>query len=405
MRVVCFCDLFLIELSTGQVRRLTDSPGVNEVSPSFDREGRRVFFRRDNNVFALDIVQGGAQQLTDIRPGPAPEEPKPAEGQRAFVEREELALLRAVRDRKWRDSVDKAERDARDAGRPKPFYLAQGEQVAGLDPSPAGNAVLVRLLTPPKDSRGAQVPNYVTVSGYTEELPSRTKVGDLQGRQRVGVLTVATGAVRWIRSIAGDTSGGNAGLSFAGWNDAGTRALLFAWSRDYTARHLVRVDADSARAMSLDVLRDTAWAGGAVGGPCDGCGGWLPGEQGAWLVSEADGWAHLYTMNAEGGDRRQRTRGKWEVESAELTAERTAWLLHTSEVSAFDRHAYLLPLSVLPSFRLTTEEGGHAVTLSPDGRQLADVFSTIFKKAETKDALDKSKQDKTKAKDESDAAR
>jgi hypothetical protein len=35
---------------------------------------------------------------------------------------------------------------------------------------------------------------------------------------------------------------------------------------------------------------------------------------------------------------------------------------------------------------------------------LADVFSTIFKKAETKDALDKSKQDKTKAKGKSDAS-
>ena len=35
---------------------------------------------------------------------------------------------------------------------------------------------------------------------------------------------------------------------------------------------------------------------------------------------------------------------------------------------------------------------------------LADVFSTIFKKAETKDALEKAKQDKTKAKDKSDAS-
>ena len=35
---------------------------------------------------------------------------------------------------------------------------------------------------------------------------------------------------------------------------------------------------------------------------------------------------------------------------------------------------------------------------------MADVFSTIFKKVETKDALEKSKQDKTKAKDESDAS-
>ena len=369
-------DLYLIELPTGQVRRLTDTPGVNEVSPRFDRNGRQVLFRRDNNVFALDIVQGGVRQLTDIRPGPAPETPKPAEGQRAFVEREELALLRAVRDRKWRDSVDKAERDARDATRPKPFYLAPGEQVSELDPSPAGNAVLVRLFTPPKDSRGAQVPSYVTVSGYTEELPSRTKVGDLQGRQRVGVLTVATGGVRWIHPIPGDTSGVYAGLDFRGWNDAGTSALVFGWSRDYTARHLVRVDADSARVMFLDVLRDTAWAGGAVGGPCDGCGGWLPGEQGVWLVSEADGWAHLYTMNPDGGDRRQRTRGNWEVEGAQLTSDRTAWLLHTSEVSPFDLHAYLLSLSAGPPVRLTTEEGGHAVTLAPDGKQLADVFST-----------------------------
>ena len=369
-------DLFLVELPSGRVRRLTDTPAMQELDPSFDREGRRVLFRRDNNVLALDIVQGGVQQLTDIRPGPAPEEPKPAVGQRGFVEREERTLERAVQDRRWRDSVEKAEREAREAGRPRPFYLAQGEQVAELDPSPAGNAVLVRLFTPPKDARPAQVPSYVTVSGYTEELPSRTKVGDAQATERLGVLTVATGAVQWVRPIAGDTSGRYAGVAFRGWNDAGTAALVFAWSRDYTARHLVRVDAGSARVTSIDVLRDTAWAGGAVGGPCDGCGGWLPGAQGVWLVSEADGWAHLYTMNAAGADRRQRTAGKWEVLSAELTPDRTAWLLHTSEVSPFDRHAYLLSISDFASLRLTTEAGGHSVVLAPDGKQLADVFST-----------------------------
>ena len=369
-------DLFLVELPGGRVRRLTDTPAIQELDPSFDREGRRVFFRRDNNVMALDIVQGGVQQLTDIRSGPAPEEPKPGEGQRAFVEREERALLRAVQDRKWRDSVEKAEREAREAGRPKPFYLAQGEQVAELDPSPAGNAVLVRLLTPPKDARQVQVPTYVTVSAYTEELPSRTKVGDAQAKQRLGLIDVATGAVRWIRPIPGDSSGVYASLGFRGWNDAGTSALVFAWSRDYTARHLVRVDAGSARVTPIDLLRDTAWAGGAVGGPCDGCGGWLPGDRGVWLVSEADGFAHLYTMNADGGERRQRTRGKWEVQDAELLPDRSAWLLHTSEVSPFDRDAYLFRLSDFASLRLTTEPGGHTITLSPDGRRLADVFST-----------------------------
>lgn len=368
-------DLYLVDLRTAQVRRLTDTPSLTEASPAFDREGRRVFFRRENNAFALDIVQGGVKQLTDIRPGPAPEEAKPAEGQRAFLEAEQRALLGAVRDRRWRDSLDKAEREAREAGRLKPFYLARGEQVRELSPSPSGEAVLVQLVTPPTDARNAQVPNYVTLSGYTEELSSRTKVGDLQTRARLGVLSVANGAVRWFRPIPADSGGVYAQLSFAGWNDSGGSALVFAWNRGFTERHLVRVDADSGRVTALDVLRDSAWVGGPCAAPCDGVGGWLPGGQGVWLVSEVDGYAHLYTMAADGSHRSSRTAGKWEVLGAELTLDRSQWLLHTSEVSPFEQHAYLLPVSGGPAVRLTEQVGSHAVVLSPDSKRLAEVFS------------------------------
>jgi dipeptidyl aminopeptidase/acylaminoacyl peptidase len=373
-------DLFLVELPAGQVRRLTNTPGVNETDPWFDREGRRVFFRRDNNSFALDIVQGGVQQLTDIRPAPAPEDPKRAEGQRAFVEAEQRALLGAVRDRRLRDSLEKAEREARDAARPKAFYLASGEQVRELSASPSGAVVLVQLVTPAAGARTAQVPNYVTLSGYTEEIGARTKVGDLQTRTRLGLFTVSSGAVRWIQPLPADSSGSYARLGVAGWNDRGSSALVFVWNRSFTERRLLRVDADSARVTPLDVQRDSAWVGGPCAAPCDGVGGWLPGEQGVWLVSEADGYAHLYTMSAEGSDRRQLTRGKWEVLDAELLPDRSAWLLHTSEASPYERHAYLLPLSDRPAARppdrLTDLVGSHTVTLSPDGRQLVDFYSS-----------------------------
>jgi dipeptidyl aminopeptidase/acylaminoacyl peptidase len=372
-------DLYLVELPLGRVRRLTATPSA-ETNPSFDREGRRVFFRRENNVFALDIAQGAIEQLTDIRSGPAPEEPKPAVGERAFLEREQQALILAMRDRRWRDSVDKAEREAREAGRPKPFFLGRDEQVQRLEPSPDGRAVLVHLATGATGARNEKVPSYVTLTGFVEELPARTKVGDAQRKERLGVLSVATGALAFIRPLPGDSGDTYGNVAIAGWNDAGTSALVFVWSRDYTARHLLRVDADSARVRSLDVLRDTAW----VGGPCDGCGGWLPGDAGVWLISEADGYSHLYTLDADGGNRRQRTRGKWEVLAAELTADRTQWLLHTSEASPYERHAYLLAVAeavssrppALPPTRLTSEAGGHTVVLSPDGSRLADVFST-----------------------------
>jgi dipeptidyl aminopeptidase/acylaminoacyl peptidase len=367
-------DLYLIDLPAGRVHRLTNTPGIAETNPSFDREGRRIFFRRDNNVFALDLAEASVRQLTDIRTGPAPEEPKKAEGQRAFVETEEARLLGGVRDRRWRDSVDKAERDRRSAAVLKPFYLAPGEQVRSLLPSPSGAAVLVHLVTPPKDSRTAQVPAYVTVSGYTEELPARTKVGDQLDHERVGMLSVATGLVSWVRPIAVDSSGIFGNLFAIGWNDAGTSALVYASTRDYTVRHLVRIDAGPVAAQSVDVLRDSAW----VGGPCDGCGGWLPGDQGIWFLSEADGYNHLYTVHADGTGRVQYTRGKWEVETAELTPDRTQWLLHTSEASPYERHAYLARVGdpAAPPVRLTTQVGGHTVVLSPDGKLLADVFST-----------------------------
>ena len=349
-------DLYLVDLPGGQVHRLTNTPAAFESGPSFDREGRRVFYQRDSNIFALDLSQAAVQQITDIRSGPAPEDAKKAEGQRAFVENEEARLLAGIRDRRWRDSVDKAEREARAAGAMKPFYLAPGEQVRSLVPSPSGTAVLVHLVTPPKDQRVAQVPAYVTVSGYTEELPARTKVGDQQDRERVGILNVATGQVSWIKPFSSDSSGVFGTMFPLGWNDAGTSVLLYASTRDYTTRHLVRIDASPVTASTVDVLRDSAW----VGGPCDGCGGWLPGDQGIWFVSEADGYAHLYTMRADGSAKAQRTRGKWEVEAAELTPDRTKWLLHTSEASPYERHAYLMDVSAGPSgrppVRLTTED-------------------------------------------------
>ncbi len=371
-------DLYIVELPGGAVRRLTATSGVNEVNPRFDQQGRRVIFQRENNIFALDIVQGGVQQLTDLRPGPAPEDSSLTQGQRGFLEREQRALLGAIADRRWRDSVDKSERAQRNASAPKPVYLARGEQLATLDPSPTGTAVLLIAETPATDRRIAVVPSYVTITGYTEDIPARSKVGDAPTRQRVGMLTVATGAVTWISKLPGDSGGVFGGVGSMGWNDAGTSVLVRAVTRDYNVDRLLRIDADSARTRELYALRDSAWVGGA----CQQCGGWLAGSQGIWFVSEEDGYAQLYTMDADGGSKRQRTRGKWEVQGAELTSDRTQWLLHTSEVSPFERHAYLLPVaesvggSGAVSSRLTSDVGGHTVVLAPDGKLLADVFST-----------------------------
>ncbi len=365
-------DLFLVAQPSGAIRRLTHTPGVTETDPHFDGAGRAVLFRRDQNLVRFDLATVAVTQLTDIRPGPAPDSTPPT-GQRGFVAREERSLVRAVDERLARDSLDRLARQVRTADDPKPVYLAKGERVSRLVPSPDGSRALI-VVTRPSDPRRTEVPNYVTESGYTEDIPGRTKVGDVQPRQRVGVLRIGSDSVTWLDPLPGDSSGVYVRLDDRGWNDDGTAVLLWVTSRDYNERRLLAVDTAGA-ITSLDVLRDSTWVGG-VGGRCFGCAGWLPGRTGAWFVSEEDGYAHLYTVGPDGSGKAQRTRGQWEVLSAELTADRSAWALHTSEASPFERQFYLLPVSGGPARRLTKEVGGHEVELSPDGSLLADVFST-----------------------------
>ncbi len=40
---------------------------------------------------------------------------------------------------------------------------------------------------------------------------------------------------------------------------------------------------------------------------------WLPDNKTIYFVSERDGYSHLYTMNANGGEAKQLTKGAYEI--------------------------------------------------------------------------------------------
>jgi dipeptidyl aminopeptidase/acylaminoacyl peptidase len=364
-------DIFVVDLRRGTARRVTETIQP-ERSPAFDATGRRVFFIRDDNVFSVDLDDGLVRQLTDVRRGPAPREDSAKAGQRATLEGEQRALLEAVRDQLRADSIAKAERKERESRRVKTLHLRKGERVESLSPSPGGRALLITTTIDAEGARETVVPKWVTASGYTEELKPRTKVGDVQDGGRVAWMSLPSGETRWLAAIPGDTAHDPAQASVLGWSPNGERALLFAVSHDYKTRFLHTVTADSGAVRTVDVLRDSAW----VGGPCFGCGGWSADGRRVWFVSEADGWAHLYTMAPDGSDRRQLTQGKWEVLDADLSPDGRAFRLHTSEVSPFERHFYRMPFEGGARERITREKGGHQVVVSPDERMLADVFST-----------------------------
>jgi dipeptidyl aminopeptidase/acylaminoacyl peptidase len=363
-------DLFLVDARRGTARPLTQTADA-ESDPRFTADGTGLLFLRGGNAFVLELATGAVRQLTDLRPGPAPRDSAPATGQRGALERQQRELLAVIRDRARADSVARAERRAAEARAAlKPTWLPAGERVTTLSVSPSLRTSLVVTTTAPAPApRVAQVPNYVTASGYTEEIPTRSKVGDAQARPRAWRLDLATGALTALHAVGGDSTKVAAQLRVAGWNDDGSAALLVATTPDFEWRYITSVG-DSGGVRVVDALRDSAW----VGGPCGGCIGWLADGR-AWFASEASGYAHLYAAAADGSGRVALTSGRWEVLDATLTADRREFLLHTSEESPFVRHLYRMPATGGARTKVTREHGGHQVTPSPDGRLLADVFS------------------------------
>ncbi len=363
-------DIYVVDLATQTARRLTNTE-AREADPQFGVGDDRVFFTRDDNVFAADLHSGLVQQLTDVRPGPAPKEDSATTPTQKALEADQKRLFQVIRDEYRADSIAKADKARAEGIRGKPLYLLKDERVSQLAVSPNGKAVLLITRISSERSRSTEVPKWVTKSGYVEDIKGRDKVGDSQDSGRVALVSLPSGNARWLHAIPGDSIANPGLIRMLGWNDDGSRALLFTVRSDYKERYLETVT-DDGRMDTVDVLRDTAW----IEGPCFACGGWYAHGTRAWFVSEADGWAHLYTVNADGSDRTQLTKGKWEVLDAVLSPDKKWFWMHTSEPSPYERQFYRLAVTGGARERITGAKGGHDVTVSPNGELLADVYST-----------------------------
>ena len=362
-------DLYINDLTTGTTRRLTQTVEA-ERNPQFSANDREIFFVRSNNIYAIDLSSGFLRQVTDIRPGPAPTDSAKAVGQRGRLEQQQRDLFESVRDRIRADSIARAERLQRDSLALKPVYLQTGEQVMDFSIAPTGSSVLITTRIPAAGPRTTDIPQYVTRSGYTEELRVRTKVGDTEQKGRIALISLPAAVVTWLKPFSSDTTTAN--FTLLGWNDTGTRGLIYAFSGDNKSRLLQTVD-PTGKISTLETARDTAW----IGGPCSECGGWYDQGRRIWYVSEADGFSHLYTIAPDGTGRQQLTKGRWEVRDVALSPDRRWFYLQTSEVSPFEQHLYRMPAAGGPMERITGKSGRHTAVVSPDGQLVADVYSYV----------------------------
>ncbi len=410
-------DIFIYDHLKRERRQITNTVEA-ENSPRFTKDQKYIVFTRQNNLYRMALDGAGVTQLTDIRAGVAQAESPPSQrgfgggGQRRqetsggqtsqqrgtesqeYIKKEERELIEAVRERAQNREEQEAKRKQRE--KRKPFTPPAGQSVVNLSLSPDGKYVLASVIQQPSGTKNAIVPNYVTESAYTEEIPSRSKVGDEQGRTRLAIISVETGDINWVDhgqkqpqskekqarqpSQASEEQAEprraqererDVQLINPQWSEDGKHLVALARSADNKDRWVMSIDPATGKSKVLDHQHDDAW----VGGPGATTLGWLGDDKTVYFQSERDGWSHLYVVSIDGGEPKQLTSGKFEVSDARLSEDKTKFYFTSSEGDLGQRHLYSMPVTGGARVRITTMPGNNQATISPDETMLAIAHS------------------------------
>ena len=432
-------DIYLYNVQTGARRQITKTADA-EGNPRFIGDQRHLSFTRQNNLYSLSLDNGALEQLTDIRAagaaGPTSGGGPVGGGVGGFggggggqtqnqntarrgtdsqetLKKEERDLLEVIRERAEKREADEKKRTEREKNNRKPFQLTAGQNAGNMSLSPDGKSVIVTVNEAGTGAKNTIVPNYITEAGYTEDIPSRSKVGDVQGRGRIAIIDVKTGDSKWVdhgqrlatppptqrtegnatgetppERAAGQTQGAGRGpqqprdrelqLSPPVWSEDGKNAVMQARSTDNKDRWIMHLDVATGKTKILNTIHDDAW----VGGPGGFSLGWLPDNKRVYFQSERDGFSHLYTVSIEGGAPVQLTSGQFEVFDVRLSEDKSKFYLTTSEVSFFERNLYSMSFDGGTRTRLTSMPGNNQAVVSPDQTKLAILRSFANKPTE-----------------------
>ena len=405
-------DIFYVETRTGKTKKILQTTG-REGNPQFSFNDTKVVYTSNNDLYAWDIATGEIMQLTSVQAVAASalptqqggfnrgnasrgrtEEVSGGAAQEQWLKNDQLQYFQILRERK--EKRDQA--DAYNKNLPKAKELrniALGDRtIQSLGISPNGKFISYRLVRTPTDAKTTIIPNYVTETGFTTDIPGRTKVGAalsnseffIYDRERDTVFTIKTDSIKGIRDLPDyvkdypkkyeqrikNPTVRAVNITSISWSPKGSNAVIDVRSQDNKDRWLMKLNGNTGKLELLDRQRDEAW----IGGPGVGFGGtgWV-NEQTFYFQSEATGYSHLYTINVETGAKKTMTAGNYEVQRTALSKDGKYFYLTTNEVDPGEQQFYRLPALGGKAERITTMTGASDVTLSPDEKYLAILYS------------------------------
>jgi dipeptidyl aminopeptidase/acylaminoacyl peptidase len=410
-------DIFYVDIKTNTSRRITQTIDL-ETNPQFSFNQTKIVYNRNSNLYAWDITSGETMQLTNIRAAEAAAPIQPTGGfqrgvggggggnfqgrtsaasnvsqQEDWLKNDQLQTFEVLKTRKEKADLATAYNTSTRRKEMRSISI-EDRTLQGLAVSPDGRFVSYSLVRQPANVKTTIVPNYVTESGFTTDINGRTKVGAAQrtveffiyDRERDTVWAVRTDSIPGIKDLPDYVKdypkqleerkrrNVNRPVNFIGpnWSPKGTHAVLDIRSDDNKDRWLMLWDTATNKLRLLDRQRDEAWiAGPGIGFAATG---WID-DNIFWYQSEATGYSHLYTVNVSTGEKRALTAGKYEVQQSVLSRDKKYFYITTNEVHPGEQQFYKLSIADGKKERITTMTGANQVTISPDEKELAILYS------------------------------
>ncbi|WP_194775812.1 S9 family peptidase [Pararhodonellum marinum] len=381
--------LYEYDLRSKSKKQLLELP-ARITNPMYMLDEKLVGFEAGKNAFVLNLETGSIKKLTQIESGKAEKEKEDKVDKRGdWLKEDNLELLGIIKERETEKEQAKAYREATKEAEKFTFF-AEGKTITNLQISPNGTYVTFNLISQTENKR-TNVPDYVDASGYTVNLPSRSKVGDDQltvdlafyHLEKDTVWIIKTDELPGISDLPDYTADypdqeweakpRAVNVYGALFSPNGENAVVNIRSHDNKDRWICQLNLEDGSLKTLDRQRDEAWISGPGIGSYSGLGtmGWLPDNRHIYFQSEESGYSHLYLFDLEKQEKKALTSGQFEVFGPTLSKDKKSWFLTTSEVDPGERHFYKMPVMGGKMVKLTSMTGNNEVSLSPDEKHLA----------------------------------
>lgn len=402
-------DIYLQNFKNNKETRLT-STQERENSPVFLTNGN-IVYQLGDNLFEVDLKSAETRQLTNFVKGKKAGRPeaRPLTEQDKWLKAQQTELFDIIKKRNaenrsgTRGGRGRSGATSADSKPLKELYT-EDKFLNGVTISPDGHFITYKLTTPAQNNHSTIVPNYITSSGYTEDIPGRTKVGEnenisqgfIYDTQKDSVYAIQTATIPGIKDLPDylkdypkeldslKKKNADRPVNFFGpiWNDNGSTAIVVATSTDNKDRWILKLDASTGNFSLVDRQHDEAWIGGpGISGFYQGNTGWIDNNR-FYYQSEATGYSHLYVANVATGDKKQLTSGKWEVQSVQLSKDRSTFYLKTNKEHPGITNFFKISVNGGELVQITTMKGLNDITLSPDEKYIAINYSFMDKPGE-----------------------